>query len=255
MARISEEDKSQEMKALEKELKKLGRIANKKLLILEREFGKENMFASKLLKSRLDTDKIKGWTRGGRVRTSISDKNITQVKAEIKAIKEFNESKTSTPEGIKEVKAKIIAGMKKSAQKIQGKKRISMRHVNTFYEMIESKSWIFQYIPESEFWNMVNEAKSEKRSPEWWVESIGEYIHYGNDRDLMKKVLELYRDLISWISVKKYLDKLMPEYKPFYVVDKDGEIVAGPYEKREDAEKFKNYIENEKGETYHIVEG
>lgn len=255
MARISEEDKSQEMKALEKELKKLGRIANKKLLILEREFGKENMFASKLLKSRLDTDKLKGWTRGGRVRTSVSDKNITQVKAEIKAIKEFNESKTSTPEGIKEVKAKIIAGMKKSAQKIQGKKRISMRHVNTFYEMIESKSWIFQYIPESEFWNMVNECTSEGHSPEWWVESIGDYIHYGNDRDLMKKVLELYRDLIRWISVTKYLDKLMPEHNPFYVTNKDGDIVGGPYEKREDAEKFKKYIENEKGETYHIVEG
>ena len=255
MARISEEDKSQEMKALEKELKKLGRKANKKLLILEREFGKENMFASKLLKSRLDTDKLKGWTRAGRVRTSVSDKNITQVKAEIKAIKEFNESKTSTPEGIKEVKAKIIAGMQKSAQMIQGKKRVSMRHVNTFYEMIEKKSWIFQYIPESEFWQMVNETKAEGHSPEWWVESIGDYINYGNDRDLMKKVLELYRDLIRWINVNDILNKLMPEYKPFYVVDKNGDIVAGPYEKKEDAEKFKNYIENEKGETYHIIEG
>ena len=255
MARISEEDKSQEMKALEKELKKLGRKANKKLLILEREFGKKNMFASKLLKSRLDTEKLKGWTKGGRVRTSISDKNITQVKAEIKALKEFIESKTSTPEGIKEVKAKIIAGMKKSAQMLQGKKRISMRHVNTFYEMIEQKSWIFQYIPESEFWQMVNETKAEGHSPEWWVESIGDYIHYGNDRDLMKKVLELYRDLIRWINVKEILDKLMPEYNPFYVTNKDGDIVGGPYEKREDAEKLQKYLEDEKGDSFFIKEG
>lgn len=101
---------TREEQELFNELKKLSKRANQRIVRLERSFGKDT-WATKYLKDKLATEPLQAWTTSGRVRVNKS-MTVTQMKATIKATKEFLNSNISTRRGIKKAKQKAIKTLK-----------------------------------------------------------------------------------------------------------------------------------------------
>ena len=109
MPRVKKE-LTREEQELFNELKKLSKKANQRIVRLEREFGKDT-WATKYLKEKLATEPLQAWTVSGRVKVNKS-MTVIQMKATIKATKEFLNSSISTKRGIKKAKAKAIQTLK-----------------------------------------------------------------------------------------------------------------------------------------------
>lgn len=105
----SKKDLTREEQELFNELKKLSKRANQRIVRLEREFGKDT-WATKYLKEKLATEPLQAWTISGRVKANKS-MTVTQMKATIKATKEFLNS-ISTKRGVKKAKQKAIKTLK-----------------------------------------------------------------------------------------------------------------------------------------------
>lgn len=103
-------DLTREEQELFNELKKLSKRANQRIVRLEREFGKDT-WATKYLKEKLATDPLQAWSISGRVKANKS-MTVTQMKATIKATKEFLNSSISTKRGVKKAKQKAIKTLK-----------------------------------------------------------------------------------------------------------------------------------------------
>lgn len=101
---------TREEQELFNELKKLSKRANQRIVRLERSFGKDT-WATKYLKDKLATEPLQAWTISGRVKVNKS-MTVTQMKATIKATKEFLNSNISTRRGIKKAKQKAIKTLK-----------------------------------------------------------------------------------------------------------------------------------------------
>lgn len=105
MPRVKKE-LTREEQELFSELKKLSKRANQRIVRLEREFGKDT-WATKYLKEKLATEPLQAWSISGRVKANKS-MTVTQMKATIKATKEFLNSSISTKRGVKKAKQKAI---------------------------------------------------------------------------------------------------------------------------------------------------
>ena len=110
MPRVKKE-LTREEQELFNELKKLSKRANQRIVRLEREFGKDT-WATKYLKEKLATEPLQAWSISGRVKANKS-MTVTQMKATIKATKEFLNSSISTKRGVKKAKQKAIKTLKK----------------------------------------------------------------------------------------------------------------------------------------------
>lgn len=106
----SKKEVTREEQELFNELKKLSKRANQRIVRLEREFGKDT-WATKYLKEKLATEPLQAWTISGRVKANKS-MTVTQMKATIKATKEFLNSSISTKRGVKKAKQKAIKTLK-----------------------------------------------------------------------------------------------------------------------------------------------
>lgn len=103
-------DLTREEQELFNELKKLSKRANQRIVRLEREFGKDT-WATKYLKEKLATEPLQAWSISGRIKANKS-MTVTQMKATIKATKEFLNSSISTKRGVKKAKQKAIKTLK-----------------------------------------------------------------------------------------------------------------------------------------------
>lgn len=106
----SKKELTREEIELYNELKKLSKRANQRIVRIERSFGKDT-WGTKYLKTKLATEPLQAWTRSGRVRVNKS-MTVTQMKATIKATREFLNSSISTRRGIKKAKQKAISTLK-----------------------------------------------------------------------------------------------------------------------------------------------
>lgn len=106
----SKKELTREEQELYNELKKLSKRANQRIVRIERSFGKDT-WGTKYLKTKLATEPLQAWTRSGRVRVNKS-MTVTQMKATIKATREFLNSSISTRRGIKKAKQKAISTLK-----------------------------------------------------------------------------------------------------------------------------------------------
>jgi hypothetical protein len=109
MPRVKKE-LTREEQELFNELKKLSKRANQRIVRLEREFGKDT-WATKYLKEKLATEPLQAWSISGRVKAN-KTMTVTQMKATIKATREFLNSSISTKRGIKKAKQKAIKTLK-----------------------------------------------------------------------------------------------------------------------------------------------
>ena len=135
------------------ELRKLAKRANQRIVRLERFAGRQNAWAVANLRNRLDTEKLNAWTAKGRIKYNKS-MNITELRATIKATKNFLNSATSTKRGIKKVIQKQIKGLGLSLD-------IEEEDAEFFYRLFEDTDYTFfvpKYITASAMNDLIQES-------------------------------------------------------------------------------------------------
>lgn len=185
---------TKEQQELYTELKKLTKRANQRLVRLEREFG-TNTWASKKLMNRLVADPLQAWTSKNRVRVNKS-MNITQMRAILKAVNQFLNSKTSTKRGIKQIKKTTIKNIAISLG--TDDEELTNEQAEVLYDMLSDDyvTDILRYIPASEFWSLIEEAKEMKDTEQSFINRIKTYIEFGNDVDMVDKLSVIYNNYI-----------------------------------------------------------
>lgn len=183
------------------EVKKLVKRANQRLVRMERNFGVDT-WGSKKLRDELDTEPLKAWTSSHRIRINKSMDEI-QLNAIKKSTSYFLDHPSySTVKGIKQVIKKQKAGLKRSLSSPDpNEPDISDEDVETLYEFF-GESYapdIISKIPSSDLVSLMIEAKKVRqyRRRKYFFEQINDYINYGNDIDLKRKLGKLYRKYVK----------------------------------------------------------
>lgn len=160
---LTKKELTPEEQKLYSELQKLAKRSNQRIVRLERETDLYGSFATKQLYDYLSANTVQGLTISGRVKVS-KNYNLMQMKAIIKATEQFLE-------GVSTVKK--VKQQKKSYEEKIGKP-ISYKQANVLYRSGRDYTWIYEYIPKSEFWGvLVPTAKSEGWDAETFIEQIG----------------------------------------------------------------------------------
>lgn len=187
---------TEEQAELFRELTKLSKRANQRLVRLEREFGKDT-WASKKLRNRLDTEPLQAWTKTGRVKVN-KKMSIVQLRATIKATNQFLNSQTSTKTGIKKVREKQIQRISKAlgTEEVD----LSYEEAETLYTMFEDTDFTFfvpKYLTASEFWAIIEEAKEENLDVNEFTELLRQYIEFGNDIEMLTRIRAIYEKYVK----------------------------------------------------------
>lgn len=175
---------TQEEKLYNELIKEVKR-ANQRILRIERRFGEES-WAVKQLRNRLDSERIKAWTKSSRIRLN-KKMDIIQLRAVKRATESFLKSKTSTIKGIK-------AQIKKIKKSFQTKLEISEEEAEVIYQSFSEDliNWITKMIEPSEFWSLIWDAKRFNQSEDEFLEFIEQYIDYGNDETIVERLKLIY---------------------------------------------------------------
>lgn len=186
---------SSEQQQLFNELKKLSKRANQRIVRLEREFGKDT-WATKKLRDKLAAEPLQAWSKTGRVKVNKS-MTTTQMKATIKATQQFLNSKTSTKRGIKQVKKTTIKQLAKSLG--TDDEDLTNEEAEALYDMLSDDyvTDILKYIPASDFWALIEDAKEAGDSQESFISRISDYIEFGNDVDMRNKLIMIYEKYVK----------------------------------------------------------
>lgn len=186
---------NEEQTKLYNELKKLSKQANQRIVRLERTFGKDT-WATKKLKSKLETEPLQAWTSTGRVRVNKS-MTITQMKATIKATKKFLQSETSRVKGVKEVRKRQIETIQKTFKDFEVK-NFTYEDAENFYDIFESDdNWVYEYFSPSEFQAIVIDAIDNRDTQNQWISRLENYINISNDLDMVEKAIVLYEKYVQ----------------------------------------------------------
>lgn len=162
------------------ELKKLSKRANQRILRIERLTNAKDLFAVKQLKDFLSSSQLQGWTKSGRARVTMK-MTETQMQAEIKALKEFLESKYSTVKAIKDIKADV--------EKSIGAK-IKWKEISAMYQAQELWRWVAENY-DSGFWKY-DAPLIFTMTKQDWVEYLADRIDGIKDEDVIKHLKAIY---------------------------------------------------------------
>lgn len=172
------------------ELKKLSKKANQRIVRLERNFGK-NSWATKYLKEKLETEPVQAWTTKGRVKVNKS-MSLVQMRATIKATKEFLNSSISTKRGIKKAKQKAIKTLKT---------RFSTDVSDITYEEAEALTNFFDdkevngitnFIPGSDVLAVIEEAREKKNDYITFASQMEAIVRYNKGTSYENILRKIY---------------------------------------------------------------
>lgn len=196
MAKKREEINKDQQKLYE-ELRKLAKRANQRIVRLERQFGKDK-WAVKNLRDRLDTQKLQAWTKKGRIKYNKS-MTITELRAVIKATKQFLNSQTSTKRGIEKVRKKQIEGIQKSLS-MEEEEEMAYEEAEALYRLFEDTdftSFVPKFFSASEFWSLINEAKIQNMNEDRFIDLIKMYIEIGSDVEMVMRSKAIYKKYVK----------------------------------------------------------
>lgn len=117
---------------------------------------------------------------------------ITQMRATIKATQQFLNSKTSRVGGVKEVRKTTIKSIAKSMGTEE--EDLTNEEAEALYDMLSDDyvTDILKYIPASEFWALIEDAKENGDTEQQFIDRIKDYIEFGNDLDMKNKLIVIY---------------------------------------------------------------
>ena len=192
MPRVKKE-LTREEQELFNELKKLSKTANQRIVRLEREFGKDT-WATKYLKEKLATEPLQAWTISGRVKANKS-MTVTQMKATIKATKEFLNSSISTKRGIKKAKQKAIKTLKTRFS--TDVSDISYEEAEALVNFFDDKevNGITNFIPGSTVTGIIEEAREKQNDYSTFasqMESVKQWNRGTSMENILRKIYAKY---------------------------------------------------------------
>ena len=176
-----------------KEVRKLSQKVNTRLKSLERKI-KSGTWASRKLKNRLSTKRLKAWNFD---RVNVG-KNIstTDLKMIQKALEQFLNSKTSTKRGIEEAKDRVKESIKTTLNETGYD--LTDEEADTFYSMLEDED--FNYFADkvgaSTMWAIMDDVIEYNESDTKFANRIERYVATINDLDTLDKVQNLYNKYI-----------------------------------------------------------
>lgn len=188
MARVKE--LTREEQKLFDELKKLSKKANQRIVRLEREFGKDT-WATKYLKEKLEAEPLQAWTKKGRVKVNKS-MSLTQMKATIKATKEFINSSISTKRGIKKAKQKAIKTLK--IRFSTDVSEISYKEAEALTMFFEDKevNGITNFIPGSNVLPVIEEAREQNTDYSSFASQMESIIQWNRGKSIENILRKIY---------------------------------------------------------------
>lgn len=162
---------------------------------MKENFGKDT-WATKKLRDRLATEPLQAWTKTGRVKVN-KKMTITQMKSTIKATQQFLNSKTSTKRGIKQVRKTTIKNLAKSLGTEE--EDLTDEEAEALYDMLSDDyvTDILKYIPASDFWALIEDAKESGDSQDSFISRISDYIEFGNDVDMRNKLIMIFEKYVK----------------------------------------------------------
>ena len=180
---------------LERETKKLVSKANARLDSLQRRY-KSGAWASKKLANRLSSNKMRMWTKKGKIKLS---KNPTrsQLVAVNKAITQFLNSQTSTKKGISDVREKTIESLRGTLS--TDVEEMSYDDAEKFYEMFGNNDFqtIADKIGSSALQACIEDAIENGDSESDFVKRLEWYGGVGmNDLDIRDAANRLYEKYV-----------------------------------------------------------
>ena len=180
---------------LERETKKLVSKANARLDSLQRRY-KSGTWASKKLANRLSSNKMRMWTKKGKIKLS---KNPTrsQLVAVNKAITQFLNSQTSTKKGISDVREKTIESLRGTLS--TDVEEMSYDDAEKFYEMFGNNDFqtIADKIGSSALQACIEDAIENGDSESDFVKRLEWYGGVGmNDLDIRDAAKRLYEKYV-----------------------------------------------------------
>ena len=181
--------------SLERETRKLVNKANARLDSLQRRY-KKGTWASKKLANRLGTNKIKAWTKSGKIKMR---KNMTktQLLAVNKAASQFLKSQTSTKKGISATRRKTIESLRGTLSK--DLEEMSYEDAEMFYDMFGEDNFqtIADKIGASALQAVIEDAIEEDDSSDDFIKRLQLYGGVSmNDDDIRKNANKLYNKYI-----------------------------------------------------------
>ena len=180
---------------LEKETRKLVSKANARLDSLQRRY-KSGTFASKKLANRLSSNKMKMWSKQGKIKLG-KKPNRQQLLAVNKAVSQFLKSKTSTKKGISKTIQKTIESLASSLSTED--KEMSYEDASKFYEMFgeDNFSNIADKIGASALQAVIEDAIEENDSSSDFIKRIETYAGLSmNDLDIRESANVLYEKYV-----------------------------------------------------------
>lgn len=167
------------------DMKKLAKRANQRILRLERETGIKEPFSVKQLFDKLSVDELNAVTPTGRISVK---KGLTKLQMEAinKSIKNFLDEKSiSTVRQARKYHKDISNKVKRD---------VSYSQSNAEFQANQNHTWIYQYMTESDFWNIARQAIKEAWSVETWIEKISGFIYDRTlDESLRYDLILLYQ--------------------------------------------------------------
>lgn len=184
---------SAEKQELYKEMKRLAKRSNQRILRLERSVGKDSI-GIRNLREKLSIEPLKAWTKTGRVKESKSF-DETQMKAIIAALNQFNKSLYSTKTGLKKIRKKGIESIKMLVSDYP--KEISYQEAEALYYLFEDKevNSITEFIGGSDLIALIEDAREQDDGYDSFkhrVETIVTANKGKNFENLLKKVYLKY---------------------------------------------------------------
>ena len=171
-----------------KELVREAKSANVKLQRLRGHYGDQYGWAGKRLIEKLSIDVINTVSDKGYIRFN---KNLStvQMKATIKALKEFKSSKTSTVEGVKENIEKIKSGIGSSLD-------VDNKKAQAIYDFFATDKYKMNDEVKYEALKIAIEVCKKNGTVEDYLDLVKNYIDFGNDDDLKEELISVY-DIIK----------------------------------------------------------
>lgn len=171
-----------------REAKRLSKKVNKRLRELEKTYP-TSTWAETILRGKLQNKR--GLTPTGKVRAS---KKMTeaQLRNSIKAQKEFLKDKRSTVKGLEATKRKLEREIKKS---LKEDLNITIEEADNLVQLFKEDAFVklSRYIPPSEIWVMVNEARkrgiSNKKD---FIALFRTQYEFSENRGIVKVLEEFY---------------------------------------------------------------
>lgn len=194
-----------------KELKSKSREANKRINAIRRNYG-DDSWAMKKLNERLEREQSQGKTTTGKVRAS-KDMSTLQIRETLKATEKFLNSKTSTIEGIEEVRKRQIETIRENLEDIKSdvsgipieELDISFQDAQAMYGIFEDDDTrsIVDKLGGSPVYRLIAEASERKMNVTSFQKQMKTMIEGENDVDFKKQMNRIYNKYVDFKGKKE----------------------------------------------------